>query len=60
MSAQQDSRDTDLRYQGAQVRIRMLKDDLNALTEIAEREGTSITRLINKAIRRHLQEHEAA
>ena len=60
MSTQQDPRDTDLRYHGAQVRIRMLQDDLNALTEIAEQEGTSITRLINKAIRRHLQEHEAA
>lgn len=58
--AQNDPRDADLRYHGAQVRIRMLQDDLNALSEIAEREGTSITRLINKAIRRHLQEHEAA
>ena len=58
--AQNDPRDADLRYHGAQVRIRMLKDDLNALSEMAEREGTSITRLINNAIRRHLQEHEAA
>jgi hypothetical protein len=38
----------------------MLKDDLNALSEMAEQEGTSITRLINNAIRRHLQDHKAA
>ena len=60
LAREQDHADHDLRYHGAQVRIRMLKDDLEALTEIAEQEGTSITRLINSAIRRHLQDHKAA
>lgn len=56
---QLDPLGTELRYNGVQLRVRMLQTDVDALSRMARKQGISLTTLINRTMRQAIREQDA-